>query len=76
MSSVERTAELCNAFLKAKLKIKWDCNGRLNYAKHEVLRLMKEAGCVFINYGIESMDEQALRNMNKALTVKQITEGH
>ena len=75
MSSVARTEELCRAFIKAKLNVKWDCNGRLNYARPDVLKLMKEAGCVFINYGIESMDEQALRNMNKALTVKQIHDG-
>ncbi|MGE5581927.1 MAG: B12-binding domain-containing radical SAM protein, partial [Bacillota bacterium] len=75
MSSVERTSELCESFIKAKLEINWDCNGRLNYATPEVLKLMKEAGCVFINYGIESLDEQALRNMKKALTVKQIISG-
>ncbi|WP_010681164.1 B12-binding domain-containing radical SAM protein [Acetivibrio cellulolyticus] len=75
MSSVERTVELCESFIKAKLNVKWDCNGRLNYAKPDVLKLMKEAGCVFINYGIESVDDNALKNMNKALTVKQITEG-
>ncbi|MDD3269163.1 MAG: radical SAM protein [Syntrophomonadaceae bacterium] len=75
MSSTQRTLELCRSFIKHKLDIRWDCNGRLNYAKPDVLKLMKEAGCVFINYGIESMDEQALRNMNKALTVKQITSG-
>lgn len=75
MSSEQRTVELCKSFIKNKLEIRWDCNGRLNYAKPEVLKLMKEAGCVFINYGIESLDEQALRKMNKALTVKQITSG-
>lgn len=75
MSSIERTVELCEAFIKAKLGIKWDCNGRLNFAKPEVLRLMKEAGCVFINYGIEAMDDQVLKNMNKNLTVKQIITG-
>lgn len=75
MSSAHRTVELCESFIKNKLDIKWDCNGRLNYAKPDILKLMKEAGCVFINYGIESLDEQALRNMNKALTVKQITSG-
>lgn len=75
MNSVERTTELCEAFIKAKLNIKWDCNGRLNYATPDVLKLMKKSGCVFINYGIESMDEQALRNMKKALTVSQITSG-
>ncbi|PKM77883.1 MAG: B12-binding domain-containing radical SAM protein [Firmicutes bacterium HGW-Firmicutes-15] len=75
MSSSPRTVELCESFIRNKLNIRWDCNGRLNYAKPDVLKLMKEAGCVFINYGIESMDEQALRNMNKALTVKQIISG-
>lgn len=75
MSSVRRTTELCEAFIKAKLNIKWDCNGRLNYAKPELLKLMKEAGCVFINYGIEAVDDQVLKNMNKALTVKQILTG-
>jgi len=75
MSSSRRTVELCENFIKSKLRFKWFCNGRLNYAKPDVLRLMKEAGCVFINYGIESLDEKALRVMNKNLSVKQIING-
>lgn len=75
MSSISRTISLCEDFVKAELNIKWDCNGRLNYAKPEVLRLMKRAGCVFINYGIESMDDQVLRNMKKGLTAEQIVKG-
>lgn len=75
MSSRERTASLCNDFIKAGLNIKWDCNGRLNYAKPDVLKLMKQAGCVFINYGIEAMDDRILKNMKKALTTRQIIEG-
>ena len=75
MSSKERTISLCEAFLKANLNISWNCNGRLNYAKPDVLKLMKRAGCVFINYGIEAMDDLVLKNMNKGLTTKQIIEG-
>ncbi|MCR4275190.1 MAG: B12-binding domain-containing radical SAM protein [Candidatus Wolfebacteria bacterium] len=75
MNSEQRVKELCQVFLDANLKINWECNGRLNYAKPDVLRLMKKSGCVFINYGIESMDEAALKRMNKALTVKQIESG-
>jgi len=75
MSSEKRTVELCEAFIKAKLNIHWCCNGRLNFAKPDVLRLMKEAGCVFINYGIEALDDDVLRRMNKKLTVKQIVRG-
>lgn len=75
MSSPERTRKICEAFIEADLGVKWDCNGRLNYAKPEVLKMMKQAGCVFINYGIECMDNEILKVMNKKLTVKQIVEG-
>lgn len=75
MSSVERTEGLCRDFIKARLNIRWDCNGRLNFARTDLLRLMKKAGCVFINYGIESMDDNVLKNMKKGLTTKQIIKG-
>ena len=75
MSSKERTVELCKAFQHAKLKFKWSCNGRLNYASHDILKLMKDTGCVYCNYGIEAFDDNALKNMNKALTTSQITRG-
>lgn len=75
MSSAKRTSELCNAFLEAGLKFKWFCNGRLNFAKPDVLRLMKRSGCVFINYGIEAMDDQILKNMNKSLNTGIVREG-
>ena len=75
MSSAKRTEEICEAFLISGLKFKWDCNGRLNFAKPDLLRLMKRSGCVFINYGIEAMDDQILKNMNKALTTDIIIRG-
>ena len=75
MSSVKRTISLCESILKANLGIRWDCNGRLNNAKPEVLKLMQRTGCVFINYGIESFDDQVLKNMNKKLTSNQIVKG-
>lgn len=75
MSSTARTEDLCRGFIKAQLNIKWCCTGRLNYARPALLTLMKKSGCVFINYGIEAMDDEALKNMNKALTTKQITAG-
>jgi len=75
MSSVARTTEICEAFIRENLNVKWWCNGRLNYARPELLSLMKRAGCVFINYGIEALDDDVLRKMNKCLTVKQIVSG-
>lgn len=75
MSSIARTESLCRDFIKERLNVKWTCNGRLNFAAPSLLKLMKAAGCVFINYGIEAMDDKVLENMNKALTVKQIVKG-
>lgn len=75
MSSIERTESLCEDFIRHGLRVKWDCNGRLNYANPDLLRLMKKAGCVFINYGIEAFDDTILKNMHKTLTTQQITKG-
>lgn len=36
---------------------------------------MKKAGCVFINYGIESMDNDCLKLMHKSLTTEMIIKG-
>lgn len=75
MVSPKRIEELCEAFNDAEFHVKWSCNGRLNFAKPSMLKMMKDAGCVFINYGIESVDDECLRLMNKKLTVEQITTG-
>lgn len=75
MNSKQRTVELCQAFLDENLDIYWDCNGRLNYADIPTLEKMKEAGCKFINYGIESLDDATLKVMHKGLTREMIVKG-
>lgn len=73
MVSPKRTFELCK--MLEPLNVKWMCNGRLNIARTDILKAMKEAGCVFISYGVESVDDDVLEKMNKKLTYKQIVEG-
>ncbi len=75
MTSEQRTWQLCEAFERSGLKFKWECCGRLNFAKPDLLKMMKRTGCVFINYGVEALDDQVLRNMNKALTVDVTVRG-
>ena len=75
MSSVEHTEEVCRAMLKRNLPITWDCYGRLNYCSKELLQLMKDAGCVFIFYGVESMDQKVLNIMKKGLRPDMIISG-
>lgn len=76
MADEKRTAAICEAILtKLKFPVKWDCNGRLNYASPEVLHFMKKSGCEYINYGVESLDQSILNGMNKGLTVDRIEQG-
>lgn len=75
MSSSNRTVSLCEKIISQKLNIRWSCNGRLNYATSKVLDAMKRAGCVYVNYGIEAMDDEVLKMMRKNLTVRQIIQG-
>ncbi len=75
MSSEKRTSSICEAILKLNFKIKWDCNGRLNYAKKPLLELMKKAGCEYVNYGIESLNQKILNEMGKGITIDMIHQG-
>jgi radical SAM superfamily enzyme YgiQ (UPF0313 family) len=75
LSSDDRAMRLSEAMMREKLNIKWMCCGRLNHAKPEVLAAMRRAGCVFIHFGIESFDDEILRNMKKALTTETIVKG-
>ena len=75
ISSPQRAIELSEAIIKAGLNAKWGCAGRLNIVTQEALHAMKAAGCEFIGYGMESMDDEVLRRMNKQLTSETILRG-
>ena len=60
------------ALMKEKLPgIKWSCIGRVNTVDREMLETMKDAGCDWISYGIESGSDIMLENMRRGVTVKQ-----
>jgi len=75
MSSERRTEKICEAILVLPFRIHWDCSGRLNYATNSLMSLMKKAGCSYVNYGIESLNQSILNGMGKGLTTSQIYEG-
>ncbi len=66
--------ELCNALLENNIKINWSTpNGvRADKVDKEVLKLMKKSGCYLIDFGIESADNQILKNVRKGETIEQI----
>lgn len=75
MSSEKRVEEVCTNILRLPFRIKWDCNGRLNFAYPNTLNLMKKSGAEYINYGIESINQSLLNQMGKGLSLEQIYYG-
>lgn len=71
MTGPRRTAAVCEAI--RDLGIGWSCQGRVNVAAEnpEILDLMAEVGCRFINYGVESADQGVLDLMKKRQIVEQ-----
>jgi radical SAM superfamily enzyme YgiQ (UPF0313 family) len=61
----EQVVDLCRRMIDEQINIKWTCNSRVDYVDEEMLQLMGQAGCRLISWGIESGNEQILRNVRK-----------
>jgi len=60
---------------KNKYPFEWISNLRCQFADREMVELMKETGCQGVFLGIESGNDQILKNMNKAATVEKYLHG-
>lgn len=69
--SKRRVKEICEGIIKENIKVMWAIRDRVNTCDEELLVLLKKAGCVRINYGIESGVERVLNIMKKGITVHQ-----
>ena len=62
-------ARICELIVSNKLnkKFKWACTTHCSAINHDVLKLMKEAGCDLVEFGIESGNDEILKRMGKRL---------
>lgn len=72
----EKAEELCDLLIRSDLnkKITWSSGGRVNVLNEELLKKMKQSGCVYLGYGVESGDDEMLAKMGKQITTKQTIE--
>jgi len=69
----ERTANLCRELIKNNInkKVRWNAQLRANSMDKDLLKLMKEAGCIRVDIGFESGSQKTLDIINKRTTVEQ-----
>ena len=66
-----RTEEICNEILRRGLKIKWDCETRVDMVTKDLLQKMREAGCIAVWYGIEAGSQKVRDAMGKVISTQQ-----
>jgi radical SAM superfamily enzyme YgiQ (UPF0313 family) len=66
--------KICNLIIENNIKINWSCpNGiRADRIDEDMIKLMRKAGCYYCALGIESGNEDILRNIDKKETIATI----
>lgn len=56
---------ICEEIIRRNLKIMWSAHARIDNCDKDLLKIMKEAGCVLLRFGIESGSEKIIRILEK-----------
>lgn len=67
----ELVREICAGISSRRLGIRWGAMGRANLADEGLYRVMKDAGCILLCYGIESGNQKILESIQKNATLEQ-----
>jgi radical SAM superfamily enzyme YgiQ (UPF0313 family) len=67
-----RLLKLCAAFERLPFPFTWSAITRANMVSREVLAAMQRAGCVAVNFGIESGDDEILRLIKKGVATRHV----
>ena len=68
----EWLARLCAGLKESGLNLFWGCQTRANLVTEEMLRMMKDAGCVQVDIGSESGSGRILKIYKKGITTQDI----
>lgn len=68
----KRVKQICNEIKRRNLNVFWGCTARVDTLSGDVLKQMREAGCIAMLMGVESADQQTLDQVNKKTTIAKI----
>ena len=70
----KRVMDICHLIKERGLSVSWICQARVDTVDREVLLAMKDAGCHYILFGIESGSPEMLATMKKRITLDKARE--
>jgi radical SAM superfamily enzyme YgiQ (UPF0313 family) len=65
---------LCREMIRQKVKVKWSAFVNPGFLNKDLLKRMKEAGCVGIEFGTDSGSPRILKNYKKSFTIENIIQ--
>jgi anaerobic magnesium-protoporphyrin IX monomethyl ester cyclase len=68
----DRVLQLCKRIITERLGINWICLARIDKIDRQMLEIMKDAGCIEIQVGIESGNDRILRYIRKSISIDTI----
>lgn len=63
-------------YIEAKINIGWECNGRASSIDEDIIKAIKEAGCIQLNIGVESGSPKIIESIGKKITNEQIINAY
>jgi anaerobic magnesium-protoporphyrin IX monomethyl ester cyclase len=66
-----RVLKICEELHARKLDMTWDCGTRVDMVDRDLLKTMRDAGCIAVWLGVESGSEAILGAMNKKIKLDQ-----
>lgn len=74
MSDKARVREFCERRNRLLPDLLWSCTGRVNIVARDeqIVKLMRDSGCVLISYGFESGSQRILDSMKKKQTIAEM----
>ncbi len=69
-----RIVELCEKLARLPLGINFNCAVRVGYTDDELLKMLKEAGCLMVSLGIESADPQMLGRHKSGVSLDDVSD--
>lgn len=66
----ERTQQLCDAL--KKYDFKWGCQARVDTITEPIAQMLGQSGCLYVDLGVESFNDEILKFIKKGITREQI----
>jgi radical SAM superfamily enzyme YgiQ (UPF0313 family) len=63
---------ICAEIQKRNLKFPWECEIRVNGMTRDLLRIMRDSGCYYVDFGVESASPSVLKAMHKSITLDHV----